>query len=213
MRFQKAIELAEDFLEHAVAHSPDFLLVEAGKSIQIGQVRILQQELQFKPYNSKVKVALINRADLLTLPAQHALLKTLEEPPANSVIILTAQTKDSLLPTLISRCRLLPLSEKIPAADPKIMAEQEEMTQKILAAGPGERILLAEKYVYGKDEAADFCNNQLAFWRGQLRLKKDLRTAQTIRLIQACLRHLKANVNPRLAITNLLISYPKQAKI
>jgi len=212
-RFQKAVALAEDFLEHAVAHSPDFLLVEADKSIQIDQIRMLQQQLQLKPYNSQVKVALINRADLLTLPAQHSLLKTLEEPPANSVIILTAQTKDSLLPTLISRCRLLSLSEKLPATDPQITAAQEAMTQKILAAGPGERLLLAEKYVYNKDQAVDLCLGQLAFWRGQLRLKKDLRTATTVRLIQACLRHLKANVNPRLAVTNLLISYPKQAKI
>lgn len=208
-RLQKALKLAEDFLGHTTINHPDFILVEAQKSIQISQIRQLQQRLQLKPYSGKVKVALINEADLLTLPAQHSLLKTLEEPPENSIIILTAQTKEFLLTTIISRCFLVSLSEKTPVLDEETAVQQQEITQKILSSTPGERILLAEKYVYNKDQAVDFCSGQLFFWRSRLREKKSLQAVQAIRLIQASLRFLKANVNPRLVVANLLISYPE----
>lgn len=208
-RYKKALELAEEFLGHTTINHPDLILVEAQKSIQIAQIRALRRLLQLKPYSSKVKVALINEADRLTLPAQHSLLKTLEEPPENSIIILTSQTKEFLLTTIISRCFLVSLSEKTPVLDEETAAQQQEITQKILSSTPGERILLAEKYVYNKDQAVDFCSGQLFFWRSRLREKKSLQTVQTIRLIQASLRFLKANVNPRLVVTNLLISYPK----
>ena len=208
-RYKKALELAEDFLEHPTANHPDFILVEAIKSIQIAQIRQLRHQLQLKPYSAKVKVALVSEADLLTLPAQHSLLKTLEEPPENSLIILTTQTKDSLLPTIISRCRLISLSEKPAAVNQEIVVQQQEITQKILSSGPGERILLAENYAGNQALAKEFCTKQLLFWREQLREKKSLKTVQTIRLIQASLRFLKANANPKLVIANLLISYPK----
>ena len=62
-----------------------------------------------RPYESPYKIYIVNDADKLTLQAQNALLKTIEEPPAYAVILLLADNPDALLPTITSRCVLLSL--------------------------------------------------------------------------------------------------------
>ncbi len=57
-----------------------------------------------KPYSSPYKIYIIDEAQKLTLQAQNALLKTIEEPPAYAVVMLLADNPDALLPTISSRC-------------------------------------------------------------------------------------------------------------
>jgi DNA polymerase-3 subunit delta' len=82
--------------------------VEAGgDSIKIEQVRQLKKDIYLKPYEAKIKTFIIDDADKLTLEAANALLKILEEPPRDSLIILVT-SKPQLLPeTIVSRCRRL----------------------------------------------------------------------------------------------------------
>ena len=77
----------------------------AERSIGIEQVRALQHDAALAPSEAMWKVYQILGAELLTLPAANALLKTLEEPPPNVVLILTIADGADLLPTLISRCQ------------------------------------------------------------------------------------------------------------
>jgi len=87
---------------------PDFQLVqpETGKlSISIGRVRDLIAFLNLTSHQSGTKVALINPAHAMTRPAANSLLKTLEEPPGNSSIILVAAAHSRLPATIVSRCR------------------------------------------------------------------------------------------------------------
>jgi DNA polymerase-3 subunit delta' len=86
---------------------PDVRFIEplAGKKeISIQQVRELERELNYRSFTGKRKVAIIDPAMLLNLASQNALLKTLEEPPADSLIILIAANAGGLLPTVRSRC-------------------------------------------------------------------------------------------------------------
>lgn len=113
-RNKKAGRMVEEALELAQGNStsnPDFLLIsnEDKSSIGIEKVRDLISWLTIKPFQSKSKVVLIKDAHLLTLEAQNALLKTLEEPPGNSKIILTCSHKSRLLPTIVSRCAVISL--------------------------------------------------------------------------------------------------------
>ncbi len=78
-------------------------LDEEERSIKIETVRDLQNWLHLRPYEGKVKVFILNDAGRLTTEAQNALLKSLEEPPANSVLILLAEKRSELLDTVISR--------------------------------------------------------------------------------------------------------------
>ena len=91
------------------AHHPDILILEPNPSITISQVRSLKAWLSRKPYQAQSKLALILKAESLTLPAQHALLKSLEEPPPDTIIILSTHQPDSLIPTIHSRCQLINL--------------------------------------------------------------------------------------------------------
>jgi len=86
---------------------PDVRLVhtlEDKKEISIKQVRELEKELNFRSFSGKRKIAIIDPATLLNASSQNALLKTLEEPPQNSLIVLVAPNAGALLPTLRSRC-------------------------------------------------------------------------------------------------------------
>ena len=90
-----------------VDNSPDYINIEpTGSSIKIAQIRELQSDIIIKPH-SKYKIYVINHAEKMTVESQNALLKTLEEPPEYAIIILITNNKESLLPTIKSRCEII----------------------------------------------------------------------------------------------------------
>lgn len=92
---------------------PDFFLLEPGKSspsgrdalIKVEEIRELQKKLAYLPYEGKTKVAIIDGAELLNPQAANTFLKTLEEPPSATVLILLTPNPYRLLPTIVSRCQ------------------------------------------------------------------------------------------------------------
>ena len=81
---------------------PDIITIthEKPNSIGIEDIRIqLIDDVSIKPYTGPYKIYILNEAEKLTLQAQNALLKTIEEPPAYAVILLLTSNADSLLPT------------------------------------------------------------------------------------------------------------------
>lgn len=76
-------------------------------SLKIETIRELQRSLQLAAYEGLYKIAIIERFDAATLGAANAFLKTLEEPPRNVILILTAIDADSMLDTIKSRCRVV----------------------------------------------------------------------------------------------------------
>lgn len=95
---------------------PDLSIVQAeevGGILKVDQVRDLQRSLSLAPYEARFRVALLLRFEEANLNAANALLKVLEEPPAQVVLVLTAESTEILLETIVSRCeviRLRPLS-------------------------------------------------------------------------------------------------------
>jgi DNA polymerase-3 subunit delta' len=78
------------------------------RNISINDIRdIVIPALWRKSDNGNYKVIVIDEADYLGVEAQNALLKTLEEPPPNSIIVLIATSREALLPTVISRCQII----------------------------------------------------------------------------------------------------------
>lgn len=88
-------------------------------SIGVDQIRDLQKQIVIKPTIQKTKIAVIVQAEKLTEEAQNALLKTLEEPPENTEIILIAPDTHLLLPTVLSRCQIITISTPPPEIDQK----------------------------------------------------------------------------------------------
>jgi DNA polymerase-3 subunit delta' len=96
----------------ALMQHPDLAIVEAereGEILKIDQVRDLQHTLSLAPYEARYRVAVILRFEEANASAANAMLKTLEEPPARVVVILTAKNVENLLPTIVSRCEVLRL--------------------------------------------------------------------------------------------------------
>lgn len=94
---------------------PDIFIVEPVKStptareslIKIDPIRNLQRKLSYLPYEGRSKVAIIDGAESMNLQAANTFLKTLEEPPGQTIIIMIASNPNLLLPTIISRCQAL----------------------------------------------------------------------------------------------------------
>ncbi len=88
------------------SNHPDVKVIEPqGLSLSIAQMRELQKEISLKPLEGRWKIYIISEAEKMTPQAANSLLKTLEEPPPHSLIILVTSQEDSLLPTIISRCQ------------------------------------------------------------------------------------------------------------
>jgi DNA polymerase-3 subunit delta' len=91
-------------IDHAL--HPDVLLIEPeGQMIKVDQVRQLQKELAYQPYEGKRRVCILTAADRMAPHIPNTLLKTLEEPPLHTVIILLANNSRFVLPTILSRCQ------------------------------------------------------------------------------------------------------------
>ncbi len=93
---------------------PDFMMVTPEKSeIRVEEVRAIEKALSFAPYEGKRKVVIVDEAEAMNASAANAFLKTLEEPPPQSIIILIASSPERLPETIRSRCsrvNFLPLS-------------------------------------------------------------------------------------------------------
>lgn len=91
---------------------PDLSVVQAeqtGGVLRVDQVRDLLPSLSLAPYQARYRIALFLRFEEANLNAANALLKTLEEPAERVVLLLTAESAESLLPTIVSRCEMLRL--------------------------------------------------------------------------------------------------------
>ena len=114
------MQLDDDFCAQCVncarisdGNHPDVRFVEplAGKKeISIQQIRELERELNYRSFSGGRKIAVIDPATSMNLASQNALLKTLEEPPQDSLILLIAANAGALLPTVRSRCLRLPFA-------------------------------------------------------------------------------------------------------
>lgn len=87
----------------------NIIYLEEEKAIKIESIREIQEEIKVKTFDGSIRVYIICDSDKMTVQAQNALLKTLEEPPAKVVIILTNINANRLLPTIVSRCQVIKL--------------------------------------------------------------------------------------------------------
>ena len=107
--------------------------------ITIEQIRELSREIHLKPNEAEFKVAVVVAADRLKIEAANAFLKTLEEPPAKSVLILLTTDPSRLLETILSRCLRLNFGGSARRVDPAHEAWLAQFSE--LAAGEQKSLL------------------------------------------------------------------------
>ena len=91
-------------------NQPDIIFIrhEKPNTISVEEIRTqLNNDIVIRPYSSKYKIYIVPHADKMSVQAQNALLKTLEEPPSYGVILILTTNVNALLPTLVSRCVVL----------------------------------------------------------------------------------------------------------
>lgn len=91
---------------------PDLSIIQAEQvagSLKVDQIRDLQRSLSLAPYEANYRAGILLRFEEASAGAANALLKTLEEPPARVILILTAENSELLLPTIVSRCEVIRL--------------------------------------------------------------------------------------------------------
>lgn len=129
----------------AVLFDPDTFLTEDDKqsstgTIVIDRIREILQKLRYRPAFGTYRVALIHHADRMILQASNALLKTLEEPLPNTIIVLTAVSRGSLPLTVRSRCQELAfhsVDDKVIAQKLESLMNDAETTRNIVATAAG----------------------------------------------------------------------------
>lgn len=175
---------------------PDFyyLAPEKGKrGIPIDAIRLLQQKIHLKPFEAGQKLILIEEADSMSTEAANSFLKTLEEPPVRTRIVLLSEQKYAFLPTILSRVQSIRCQSLLPS-EMKIFLNTHLKTSRTdfllaLAQGsPGKALLLAETDLeqirqnlctwlrrYEEQDTQKFVEKFLSFPPKELPTKEDLR--------------------------------------
>jgi DNA polymerase-3 subunit delta' len=98
----------EDSEQVFFTQHPDIgIVVPYKRSLRVNAIRALEREAYFRPYEADSRIFIVEDAEKMADPAANALLKTLEEPPATTHLILIASREDTLLPTIRSRCQII----------------------------------------------------------------------------------------------------------
>ena len=134
---------------------PDVLFLEpegSSQLIRVEAIRQFQRDLAFRPYEGRYRVCILTTADRMAPDMSNTLLKTLEEPPLHTVIILLAQSARGILPTILSRCQqirfnplpLLSLTQWL--MEKRNLGEEEAHLLAALSDGsPGKAVTLQEE--------------------------------------------------------------------
>jgi DNA polymerase III gamma/tau subunit len=189
----------------------DITLLEPEKATGIEDVRMLQEKIILKPLMGKQKAVILNAGKGISQEAQNALLKALEEPPANTFIILIVLNKDAVLPTILSRCKVFDLNNQIIVSEEKIKGFEDEFT-KLLNNSLSERLKLAENLAKDKDSTLDWLGKIILGGRAKMiNPETDEKNRQDyqriITILQKRYIELKnSNANLRLGLEELFIN-------
>lgn len=179
---------------------PDIFYMKEGEKLGIEQARKIKEHFSLKPYQAKGRAVILEDASNLTTEAQNALLKTLEEPPPDGIIVMCASSEANFLPTILSRCEIIHLNkEGYERVD--YHSKYSADLQKLLFSETTERFEYIEKL---KDKE-EFLKFMLEYFHQNLAfhpfLKELLRSEEWE----------KQNVNLRAILEYLMLVMPKKS--
>ena len=220
---QTRLEKAEEIIGRkisALGNDPDFFLLQAEESsIGIEEIRNLQKKLTLKPFSGNQKICLILEAQNLTLEAQNSFLKTLEEPPKDTKILLSLPEASLLIPTVVSRCQLINLSPKIEQTSNEEEKKIIDFIEKMITLSSGQRLKEIEKEEFLKDRqlAIEWLDKLIFMVRkNMLEHYRETPNYQLLitnysilfRLLNCAKSRLSSNCNVRLVVENFLLDLP-----
>lgn len=130
---------------------PDFIRVTPdGAAIKIAQIRELKEALIYSPFEKGYRVVILEDVQTMRREAGNSLLKILEEPPADNIFILLGSSKETLLPTIVSRCQVIPFfplssadaAKVIAAHSPELNQEDAVLLATLADGSPGRALTI-----------------------------------------------------------------------
>ncbi|OGE87720.1 MAG: hypothetical protein A3J07_03335 [Candidatus Doudnabacteria bacterium RIFCSPLOWO2_02_FULL_49_13] len=195
---------------------PDYIEIAQEGEIKIAQIRELVYKLSLKPYSGVYKVAVIDSAHEMNSEAANALLKSLEEPKSQTVIILITSNSSSLPKTIISRVQKINFGaldeseiRQLPALEPAACAKLAEATEyykKVTAADLADKLILVQDLAdWESPDLQVLLQRWLADLQLELRREPSLALTKKISAVAEAQRLLNQNVNSKLLLANLMI--------
>jgi len=176
------------------ANNPDIFIINTDTGWGIDQIRSLQSFFSRQPFSAPIQLAVIFDAHQLKTESQNALLKTLEEPGEKKFIILTTTRPSALLPTIISRCRLVHLTS------PPVNTTFSSLPKSLL-----DILAYSEKIAADKEKVLPFLEDQIIAAH-RLFLQDPKQYAPIISRLSTTISMVRANVDPRSALDYFLLS-------
>lgn len=143
-------EKGEDFDAVFLSEHPDVgIVVPYKRNLRVGAIRELEREAHFRPFEAAKRIFVINDADKMNDSSANALLKTLEEPPSTTYLIVITSRPDSLLQTIRSRCQTIRFApvptaeiESLLARTSKFTADDASVAARVSGGSPSKALAL-----------------------------------------------------------------------
>jgi DNA polymerase-3 subunit delta' len=184
---------------------PDVALARPfNRILRIGPMREIEQEANFRPFEGRARVFIVEEADKLNPFSANALLKTLEEPPSTSHLVLLTSRPASLLPTIRSRCQIIRFAPLAPIEIEKHLLKSKEVA-------PADARLLA---TVARGSIGRALSTDLESYRQQRQMMLDVMNALTLANDRARLLRASEEMNdakrkeeyePRLDVLAMLV--------
>jgi hypothetical protein len=205
----KRDEYLEEFVTTHSVSPFDIRRIIGENSLGIEEIREMQKQLYLRPVKGEKKAIILEEAQTLTIEAQNALLKVLEEPPIHAIFFLSTSSTDTLIPTILSRCNLIILKEeKQELSDAQVQLLEDDL-KLLFSHSISARLSLAEKVASQKEEIGKWLQSSTMYLR-QIMLT-DLATNHTpnttiFKNLQEAYRLITTtNTNPRVVLEHAFL--------
>lgn len=187
---------------HFTPNHPDLLYFPYDSKLGISEARKIKMHFSLKPYCAKGRAVVLEDASNLTHEAQNALLKTLEEPPENAILILAAPSDAKFLPTILSRCKIVILPSSIHHPYSSKLTSDIEM---LLKADIEQRF----EYIEKLKDRKEFLHAMVFYFHKNLRSRLTSGNTEFVKELLQSEQWANQNVNIRAILEYLMLVMPK----
>lgn len=176
---------------------PDLLIMNGeGEGLPIEAIRDMKGNLVYRPLQGKTRVVVLCNLETASIPAQNALLKTLEEPPEYLNVLLVTNSLNKILPTIQSRCQVVQLEGEI-----EDLSQLQPLIKQLEQGRVSNKIELAEKYK-DRGEAIAIVDQLIHYYSQSSSGDQRLKNLNQLLKAKDYLQH---NTNPQLTMENLFL--------
>ena len=196
------IFLTEDSCEFSGQLAPDILHIRPDPGIGIDHIRDITRFLTRKPLSLPANIVVVHQAETMSLPAQNAFLKTLEDPPGKTQIYLITSQPDSLLPTILSRVQIInsPYQSNLSNS-----SYPSDLFNQLLSSGVGDRLKLIDSQAFTRETFGQFLSGLEIFLHQNI---FSPHTSQIYNLIVETRKYLTSNCSLRLVLDFFTLNLP-----